>query len=208
MKAEGGKVGRGLTPWLHVAREGKTEACRHLFTRESMDRWLILIGYLLPQQIRRQVDPHDILIEVLHQAWSDLRTLRDVSTNGFYRWVSTIARREVSDAVKRWTRGMRDARREVSLPTSELAKVAASIPKKSVRGGKRLEILIGLLNELPTSQREALMYCYLEARPRAEVAQALGITRNNLDVRMFRGLKRMRQLIEERGLRTTLFRPT
>ncbi len=81
-----------LTCWLNEARRGNKEAFGRLCGTDSWQRWLIGIACSLPPNLRSKVDPEDVLTETLEQAWRDIGGLKDVSTQGFHRWIAGISR--------------------------------------------------------------------------------------------------------------------
>lgn len=59
-----------------------------------------------------------------------------------------------------------------------------------------LQRLSKALHRLPLDQREAVVLRYHEELPIEEVAQALGITAGNARIRIFRGLRKLREILE------------
>ena len=199
----------GLTRWLNEARRGNKEAFGRLCGTDSWQRWLIGIASSLPPHLRGKVDPEDVLIEALEQAWRDLGGLKDVSTQGFHRWVSGICRHRLVDFVRHHERPRRDVRREETLLSS--ARDAASgddhTPSKSAYRHEQLTKIASVLDELPGSYRAVIGYRILEGHTTAETAEMMGKTPANVGVTLHRALTRLRELLAEHRIDSTIFRP-
>jgi serine/threonine protein kinase len=115
--------GKRLTRWLNEARGGNKEALRHLCASDCWQRWLIGIPGSLPPRLRSKVDPEDVLVETVEQAWQDIGKLKDVSTLGFHRWIAGICRQGVADTIRHHEQPRCDARREK--PSPSLSRAAA-----------------------------------------------------------------------------------
>lgn len=122
----------------------------------------------------------DLTQEVFLIAFRRLETLRDVRTFG--GWLATIARNRACDF-------HRETRR-----TEELDEHAAA-PAVAPRA-EALEAL-RLIQTLPESYREPLVLRLVEGMSGAEIAQRTGLTPASVRVNLHRGMRQLRQLLQE-----------
>lgn len=201
--------GERLTRWLNEARRGNKEAFRRLCAPDSWQRWLTAIAVSLPPHLRSRVDPEDVLLETLEQAWRHIGDLKDVSTQGFHRWISSIARHRVADIIRHHQRPRRDVRREDGSPSPSWAGAFRHdhTPSKSVARREQLAKLAALLDELSESYRAVIVYRLLEGYTTREAAETMGKTPDNVRATLHRALTRLRELLERHGIESTIFRP-
>lgn len=128
-------------------------------------------------------------------------------------WLRRILANNLADAVRGMGRAKRDAGRERSLErefeASSLrleACLAAqqSSPSQKVYREERGVALAAALAELPRAQREAVLLRYFHGRPLAEVAQQLGRTLPAAAGLLQRGLKGLRERLQDRQARGEL----
>lgn len=60
----------------------------------------------------------------------------------------------------------------------------------------KIEQVRGLLDRLESRYREVIVMRYIDGLPPRDIAKALGTTENNISVRIHRGLKKLRQLLQ------------
>lgn len=201
--------GEQLTRWLNEARRGNKEAFRHLYASDSWQRWLIAIACSLPNHLRSKVDPEDVLLETLEQAWRDIGDLKDVSTSGFHRWIASISRHRVADVIRHHEQPRRDVRREEALPSS--SRVAAvrddPTPSKSVARREQVAKIAAVLDELSGPYRAVIVCRVLERYTTKEAAEMMGKSPDSVSVTLHRALTKLRELLEEHGIESTIFRP-
>ncbi len=198
-----------LTCWLDEARRGNKEAFEHLCGSDSWHRWLIGIAGSLPAHMRSKVDPQDVLVETLEQAWRDIGKLKDVSTRGLHRWIAGISRHRLADVIRYHEQPRRDVRRE--RPSLSLSRAVAMrddhTPSKSAFRHEQLAKIAAVLDELPESYRAAVVHRVLEGYTTAETAEMMGKTPANVRVTLHRALRTLRELLAEHGIDSTIFRP-
>lgn len=195
-----------LTRLLVDAREGDTQAFRHLCSKHSTHRWLLAITCSLPKRLRAKVDPEDVLIDVLQNAWEGLNRLDDVSTQGFHRWVSGILRHRVTDVIRHHDRSKRDVRREQAFPDTSCGawlRLEGSPGSSAIRR-EELERVAELVSSLKESYRNVIIYRVLEGRRTSEVAKLLSMTSNNVSVTLRRALSSLAERMKECGLDSTV----
>ncbi|MHC4939053.1 MAG: RNA polymerase sigma factor [Planctomycetota bacterium] len=133
---------------------------------------------------QRTDDPHlaeDLVQETMVQALARLHELRDGSKLG--GWLFRIAERRLIDTYRRPR-------------TPELPLLAEPVmPADHDLSGEppRLERLRIAVQRLPPTLRRAVRLHYLEGRPVADVAVALGTTVSGVKSRLYRARRRMRE---------------
>ncbi len=198
-----------LTRWLNEARRGNGEAFRHLCSADSWQRWLIAITALLPRQLRPKVDPEDVLMETLEQAWRNIYDLKDVTTQGFHRWIPGIYRHRVASVIRHYKQPKRDVSREEALPGSSWGAACRDdhTPSKSAARREQSAKIAAVLDELCESHRAVVIYRYLERYTGKEVAEMMGKSPDSVRVTLCRALKKVKELCGQHGIESTIFRP-
>lgn len=132
--------------------------------------------------VRRQQDAEDAVSEAVVRAFESLPALRcDAAVRP---WLMKITARCCYDRLRR-------LRRET--PCEDPEPLCAPVEP---HGDGTLADLIA---QLPDGQREAITLYYYEGFSAQEVAQALGVPRPTACMRLSRGRKRLRWLIETEG---------
>ncbi len=147
-----------------------------------------LLAYILG----RVSDPHlaeDILHESLLKALQAAPDLRDEEK--LVPWFHRIVQRAIVDAYRRQARERR-GRAAYALDTGTHAGTTAPF-----EAGRSICLCFRpLLATLNAAYRELIEAIDLQDRDPDEIARHLGITRNNLNVRLFRARRRLRQRLE------------
>lgn len=129
------------------------------------------------------------------------------------RWLRRILAHNLADAVRGVNRAKRDAGRERSLERelerSSLrlgACLAAdqSSPSQRAQREERAVVLAAALAELPDAQREVVLLRYFHGRPLTEIAEQQGRTVPSVVGLLQRGLKGLRERLQERQTRGEL----
>ena len=168
----------------------------------------MIITCLLPPRLRPKVGSEDILQEVLDQAWEGLGTLRDVSIQGFHRWVAAIARRRVLDEIRRYSTKKRDVGREERChdsPDSSVYRYDRAASKSAIRR-EQAAIVADALDLLEPFEREVIVLLFLEGCSPAQVAEMMNKTSGAVYLKRHRGLAKLRDLLKARGISSTIFR--
>jgi RNA polymerase sigma factor (sigma-70 family) len=109
-------------------------------------------------------------------------------------WILTIVHRRAVDLVRREERRRTEPLDDVTrdAATSESAEDAAWL-------GFERERVQGALRELPDGQREAIELAYYGGYSQSELAERLGVPLGTIKSRMFAGLARLRELLDDRA---------
>lgn len=108
-------------------------------------------------------------------------------------WIVTLVHRRAVDLVRREQR-----RRAEPLPLDhqEVADPAGSAADEAWLGSERARVRAAL-RDLPDAQREAVELAYYGGYSQAEIAEKLGVPLGTIKSRMFAGLTRLRELLDD-----------
>lgn len=185
-------------------RSGDTEALAR-FVEARRPQLLAYIDRQLSAQMKRKVEPEDLLQEVSAEAVRSLKEM-DLSERDPFGWLCHVAQRRIVDAHRRYFGAQkRDAGREISLGTPGadtsraplLDLLVASMTTASEafsRNEKQLRML-DALSGMPAEQREVLRLRYVEGLPSKEIAQRLGKSDGAVRVMLTRSLAKLQSLL-------------
>jgi RNA polymerase sigma-70 factor (ECF subfamily) len=108
-------------------------------------------------------------------------------------WILTLVHRRAVDVVRREQRRRGDPLETVPDPAG-----AATDEEVALRARRR--IVQDALRQLPDDQREALELAYYGGFTQSELAERLGLPLGTIKSRMFAGLRRLRDLLDDTGL--------
>jgi RNA polymerase sigma-70 factor (ECF subfamily) len=123
-------------------------------------------------------------------------------------WLRRILANNLTDEVRKLTAAVRDVDRERSLEQAldaSSARLAAwlvtdqSSPSQQVQREEELARVADALAQLPDDQRTAIELHHLQGLPLADVAARLARGKGATAALLFRGLKKLRRLLEETG---------
>ena len=150
----------------------------------------------------------DLVQKTMLAAHAQRAEFRGESPAELAAWLKQILRREVIDAYRHRRRLKRDVHREVPLEAEVdgsfsrmngcLAAVESS-PSQRVSREEEMVSLACAIAQLPEAQREAVVLHHLQRATLAEVAAKLQRTEAALAGLLHRGMKQLRELLEEPG---------
>jgi RNA polymerase sigma-70 factor (ECF subfamily) len=176
----------------------RLEQCRpylHLLARLQLDG-----------RLRSKLDASDVVQQTLLRAHQSLHQFRGREDAEFRAWLRQILANTLAEAARRFGAEARDIGRERSLEAqlneSSVrleAWAAAGQPSPSQHAAREEQLLrlAGALAGLPDDQRRAVELHHLLGLSVAEVGERIGRTRAAVVGLLFRGLKRLRQLLAE-----------
>jgi RNA polymerase sigma-70 factor, ECF subfamily len=173
---------------------------------ERYGDYLRLLARLqLDEHLQGKLDPADVAQEALLKAHAKRDQFRGESEAEFAAWLRQILANELAQAVRRYGAAARDVSREQSLEAAVEESSARlevwlsdhqSSPSQRAERHEELLRLAAALAQLPEDQRQAVEQHHLRGRPVAEVAQEMGRSDAAVGALLFRGLKRLRELLE------------
>jgi RNA polymerase sigma factor (sigma-70 family) len=168
-----------------VAR-GDEDALAELYDRVGR------IAYGLALRIvRDERHAEDAVQEAFLQVWRSAATFRPERAKAS-TWVLTLVHRRAVDLVRR------EERRQADPLTDDSAAVAAAEQTDEAAWLRfERERVQTALKQLPDVQREALELSYYGGFSQSELAERLGVPLGTIKSRMFSGLARLRELLDE-----------
>ena len=183
--------------------------------RETSDRELetyreylhMLARLHLGGRLRAKLDASDVVQQALLKAHERREQFRGSTEAEREAWLRQILTTTLADSARRFGAGRRDTGRERSLEaaleesSSRLeAWLAAdqSSPSQRAERQEQLLLLAHGLAQLPPDQRTALELKHLQGLPVADIAERMGRGKRAVVGLLFRGLKRLREHLEER----------
>jgi RNA polymerase sigma-70 factor (ECF subfamily) len=160
----------------------------------------------LDPRLKGKLDASDVVQETLLQAHRRLEQFRGRTEPELMAWLRRILANVMAGAVRAFTAEARNLLKERSLQADLdnsswhveqwLAAVQSS-PSQRASQGEQLVRLADALRQLPDEQRQAIELHHLRSRPVAEVAEHMGRTKAAVAGLLFRGLKRLRELLRD-----------
>jgi RNA polymerase sigma-70 factor, ECF subfamily len=157
--------------------------------------------------LRGKLDLSGVVQQTLleaHQARDGLRSLSDAQLAG---WLRGALANNLADEARRLGAQIRDVGREQSLQDAlddssgrleALLAVEQDSPSQLAVRQEDLLRLAGALGRLPDDQRAAVELHHLDGRALAETAEALGRSRSAAASLVFRGLRNLRRMLDEK----------
>jgi RNA polymerase sigma-70 factor (ECF subfamily) len=160
----------------------------------------------LPSGLRGKLDPSDVVQQTLLTAHEKLDQFRGRSEAELRSWLRQILRNHLIGAHRRFHKPGRDVGREQSLysiapdpskaPRDRLSSDPSS-PSQHILHQEELRRLADALAELPDDQRRAVELHHLKGLSVAQVAENLGRGKSAVVGLLFRGLRKLRQLLDD-----------
>jgi RNA polymerase sigma-70 factor (ECF subfamily) len=167
---------------------------------------LLLVRVQMGPRLRAKVDASDVVQQAILHAHERRDQFRGATEGEWQAWLRAILANALAAMVRRYDAQARDPRRERSLE-AELERsssrleglLAADLTSPSERAvrGEELLRLAHALTELPDDQRRVVELHYLKGLAVADVAEQIGRTRPAAVGLLFRGLKRLRELLRD-----------
>src|SRR5437763_1232807 len=160
----------------------------------------------IDRKLRGKLDASDVVQQTLLEAHQAIESFRGNDTAAQAAWLRQILARNLANAVRDLTRAKRDVRKERALQTdldasaSQLEGWCAaeqSSPSQKLQRHERALQLAEALAQLPESQRAAVVLRHLQNMPLAQIAEQLGCTAAAVAGLLQRGLKNLRNALED-----------
>jgi RNA polymerase sigma-70 factor (ECF subfamily) len=174
---------------------------------ERYRHYLSLLARLqLDARLQGKLDASDVVQQTLLQAHAGLDRFRGQSAGEMAAWLRQILANTLAMARRRFSTEARDVAREraIEIDLEQSASrveswLAAeqSTPSQQVVHAEQLVRLAESLLQLPDDQRQAVELHHLKGLPVADVAERMGRTKESVVGLLFRGLKKLRQLLAD-----------
>ena len=172
------------------------------------DYLLLLVRLQMGPRLRAKVDASDVVQQAILHAHERRAQFRGTTEGEWLAWLRAILANALAAAVRRFDTQARDPGRERSLEAELdrsssrleglLAADQTSPSERAVRGEELLR-LAHAIARLPEDQRRVVELHYLKGLAVADVAEQIGRTRPAAVGLLFRGLKRLRELLRDPG---------
>jgi RNA polymerase sigma-70 factor (ECF subfamily) len=176
----------------------------------ALDRFRDYLRILARHQLNpclwSKLDHSDVVQQTLLKAHEKEEQFRGRTEGELIAWLRQILANQINEATRRFTAQARDIRRERSLqgdPEASSARLETwlaadqSTPSQRVMRKEHLLRLAQALAALPTEQRQAVELHHLQSYAVADVAKLMNRTRSAVVGLLFRGLKKLRELLDE-----------
>jgi RNA polymerase sigma-70 factor (ECF subfamily) len=166
----------------------------------------LLTQLQLSPRLQAKLDASDVVQQVLLQAHEARSQFRGQSEAEWLGWLRAILANALAAAGRRFSTEARDLARERSLEgdlelsSSRLEGLLAanqSTPSERAVRAEELLRLARAMAQLPADQRRVVELHHLKGLPVAEVAQLMSRSRPAVVGLLFRGLKKLRELLQE-----------
>jgi RNA polymerase sigma-70 factor (ECF subfamily) len=170
------------------------------------DYLMLLVRLQLGSRLRAKVDASDVVQQAILHAHESQAQFRGETEGEWLAWLRAILANALLAAARRFGTQARDPSRERSLEgelersssrlESLLVADQTSPSERAVRGEELLR-LAHAIARLPEDQRRVVELHYLKGLSVANVAEEIGRTRSAAVGLLFRGLKRLRELLKD-----------
>jgi RNA polymerase sigma-70 factor (ECF subfamily) len=177
---------------------------------QALDRfrdYLRLLARLqLDSRLQAKIGPSDIVQQTLLEAYEKRAQFQGTTPAELAAWLREMLAHNLADALRAFTRQKRDVARERSLEDALHASSARlesfladdrSSPAEHAERQERAMRLAGALAALPEAQCEAIVLQYWHGLTLAEIGQRLERTPAAVAGLLKRGLKQLRQMLQE-----------
>src|SRR5262245_26438327 len=174
---------------------------------EAFRSYLLLLARArLGAPLRGKLDASDMVQQTLLEAHRDAAQFRGQTSAEQAAWLRQVLARNLANAARNLGRQKRDVARERSLQAELDASSARleqwlaaeqSSPSQQAERHEQALRLAEALAQLPEPQGEAVVLRHLEGLSLAEIAQRMGRTPASVVGLLQRGLKRLRELLQE-----------
>ena len=183
------------------------DSAAHQWGVEGYREYLrLLVRLQLGTFLRAKLDASDIVQQVMLHAHENRTQFRGISEAEWLGWLRAILANTLAATARRFDTQSREATRERSLEAEldlssarleNLLAADQSSPSERVVHVEEILQLAGALAQLPDDQRRVVELHHLRGLKVADVATEMDRTRPAVVGLLFRGLKRLREILRE-----------
>jgi RNA polymerase sigma-70 factor (ECF subfamily) len=168
----------------------------------------LLVRRQVDARLQGKLDASGVVQQTLWEAHQGLKDFRGKSEAEAVAWLRKILVRNLTDEVRKLAAGKRDFARERSIEQAveqSSANLSAwlaqdqSTPSQQAMRHEQMFELAAALAQLPEDQRTAVELHHLEGYSLVEVGRHLQRSKEAVAGLLFRGLKRLRELLPQRA---------
>jgi RNA polymerase sigma-70 factor (ECF subfamily) len=177
-----------------------------------LEGYRVYLSLLARQQVgprlQAKLDASDVVQQTILQAHERRLQFRGSTEAEWLAWLRAILANVLAAGARRFDTHSRQLDRERSLEieieqsSSRLECLLAAdqtSPSERVVRGEELLRLAAALAQLPDDQRQVVELHHLQGLPVADVAEQMGRTRPAVIGLLYRGLKKLRELLQDQG---------
>ena len=173
---------------------------------EFRDYLSLLARLQLDSRLQGKVDLSGVVQQTLLEAHQAQVQFQERSPAEKAAWLRTILAHNLTDEVRKLSTAARDVGRERSLQEAldnSAARLEAwlaaeqSSPSQQAMRQEQSLVIAQALAQLPDSQRQAIELHHLRGLPLAVIAEQMGRSKGAVAAILFRGLKRLRELLPD-----------
>jgi RNA polymerase sigma-70 factor (ECF subfamily) len=172
------------------------------------DYLLLLARLRVGAQLRGKVDPSDLVQQTLLKACEKKDQFRGHTDAELKAWLRKILANSLVDAVRKYAkdfehptqeRAVEDTLEQAGIRLESWLEADQSSPSEQVIRQERVSRLAKALAKLPEDQRTALELQHLEGCSIEAISQQMERSKSAVGGLLRRGLKRLRELLEDSG---------
>jgi RNA polymerase sigma-70 factor (ECF subfamily) len=182
---------------LARAREGDREALGELLEK-NRDYLRNLADRLLDNRVAKRIDASDVVQQTCLSVHKQIGDFVGQDAAQFAAWLRQIHERNIQNAVRdQLHTEKRDISREECLADGEARAISQTTPSQHVVRREESVRLAQAIAQLIDDEREALRRRYLEGQTVAEIAVAMGLTKDALARLFKRAMKNVKRHLRD-----------
>ncbi|MBI4244439.1 MAG: sigma-70 family RNA polymerase sigma factor [Planctomycetes bacterium] len=155
---------------------------------ELVRKYSKLVASVAFSKIGKMQEIEDILQETFMRAWTNLKTLRDMSK--FSSWLYGITYWVCREKINQKSKGF------VSLD-GEDSTFSPPVPETKDEQNLNQQIILNAMGKLPGIYREVIILNYFEKQSYEEMSKQLGITKAGINFRLTKGRSLLKKYVKE-----------
>jgi len=159
---------------------------------EIYDLYYLKVRRFILHTVRNEWVADDLVQETFIKIYHNLENVRDAAK--LQAWIFKIAINICRDYFRRQGKTTDLGLEEIA---GEPAAAKASTTQKELEQGQMRQCVFGLVNRLPESLRSVVILSDINEFSQGEIAEILGITLENVKIRLHRARKKLKALLEE-----------